>query len=85
MLVLIAFLVLVGIVLPGAELLAGHTLNFNPRWQILPPEFWNFLAIGMGGYIGGRRSKRWLAPSGARTSVRTRAGPASKMPDKSLK
>jgi Holin of 3TMs, for gene-transfer release len=54
MLTLMGFLVLVGLVLPIADMLAGHPLPFNPRWQVLPPQFWEFLSIGVGGYIGGR-------------------------------
>ncbi len=54
MLTLMGFLLLVGLVLPFADLLAGRTLPFNPRWQVLPPQFWEFLSIGVGGYIGGR-------------------------------
>lgn len=54
MLTLLGFLVLVGLVLPIADLLVGKPLPFNPRWQALPPQFWEFLSIGVGGYIGGR-------------------------------
>ncbi len=54
MLLLMAFLVLVGFLLPVADLILGHHVKFEPRWQLLPPEFWPFLQIGMGGYIGGR-------------------------------
>lgn len=54
MLVLMGFLVLAGLVLPLAELVAGRRLPFEPRWQLLPAGFWEFLSIGMGGYIGGR-------------------------------
>ena len=54
MLTLVGFLVLVGLVLPIADLLAGRSVPFNPRWQALPPQFWEFLSIGVGGYIGGR-------------------------------
>lgn len=54
MLLLMGFLVLVGAVLPLADLLAGHPIRFEPRWNALPPEFWNFLMVGMGGYVGGR-------------------------------
>ena len=54
MLSLLGFLVFVGIVLPLADLVAGYSLPFNPRWQALPPQFWDFLSIGVGGYIGGR-------------------------------
>ncbi|NJM30564.1 MAG: hypothetical protein HC855_11075 [Rhizobiales bacterium] len=54
MLVLTALLLVVGALIPFVELLAGHPIAYQPRWQALPPEFWNFLSIGMGGYIGGR-------------------------------
>lgn len=54
MLTLLGFLLLVGLFLPLADLLTGRTLPFNPRWQVLPPQFWEFLSIGVGGYIGGR-------------------------------
>ena len=54
MLLLMGFLVLVGLVLPLADLVAGRTIPFAPRWQALPQGFWDFLAVGMGGYIGAR-------------------------------
>ena len=54
MLLLMAFLLLVGFILPMADLLAGRTIPFQPRWQLLPDGFWQFLTVGMGGYIGGR-------------------------------
>lgn len=54
MVLLMAFLLLAGLILPLADLVAGRTLPFEPRWQLLPSGFWDFLSIGMGGYIGGR-------------------------------
>jgi hypothetical protein len=54
MLMLMGFLLIVGLLLPLAELVAGAPLKFEPRWQLLPPGFWEFLGIGVGGYIGGR-------------------------------
>ena len=54
MLVLMGFLVMAGVILPLADLVAGGPVRYEPRWQVLPPEFWDFLSIGMGGYIGGR-------------------------------
>ncbi len=54
MLMLMGFLLLVGFVLPLAELIAGHRIAFEPRWQALPEGFWQFLTVGAGGYIGGR-------------------------------
>ena len=54
MLLLMGFLVLVGAILPLADLIVGHPIRFEPRWSALPPEFWSFLMVGMGGYVGGR-------------------------------
>lgn len=54
MLMLMGFLLIVGLLLPLAELAAGAPIRFEPRWQLLPPGFWEFLGIGVGGYIGGR-------------------------------
>ncbi|NMD09259.1 MAG: hypothetical protein GYA66_14905 [Phyllobacteriaceae bacterium] len=54
MLSLLGFLVFVGLILPLADILAGKPLPFYPRWAALPPGFWDFLSIGVGGYIGGR-------------------------------
>ena len=54
MLMLMGFLLLVGFVLPVADLIAGHRVPFEPRWQSLPEGFWQFLTVGAGGYIGGR-------------------------------
>ena len=53
MLLLMGFLVIAGILLPLADLWAGHRIAFEPRWQVLPAGFWDFLSVGMGGYIGG--------------------------------
>lgn len=54
MLLLMGFLLLAGLILPLADAIAGRTIPFTPRWQMLPQGFWDFLAVGMGGYIGGR-------------------------------
>ena len=54
MLTLLGFIVFVGIVLPFLDFVMGAPVTFNPRWQALPPQFWDFLSIGVGGYIGGR-------------------------------
>ena len=54
MLLLMGFLIIAGILLPLADLWAGHHIAFEPRWQMLPAGFWDFLSVGMGGYIGGR-------------------------------
>jgi Holin of 3TMs, for gene-transfer release len=54
MLVLTSFLILIGFFIPLADLIAGHPIRYEPRWQQLPVGFWDFLSIGVGGYIGGR-------------------------------
>ncbi len=54
MVLLMGFLVLVGLIIPVADLLAGRPVPYHPRWADLPAGFWDFLGIGMGGYIGGR-------------------------------
>lgn len=54
MVMLMGFLVLAGLILPLADLVAGQPIRFEPRWSLLPDGFWDFLSIGMGGYIGGR-------------------------------
>ena len=54
MLILVGFLVVVGLLLPLADMIAGREIPFEPRWQLLPAGFWDFLSVGMGGYIGGR-------------------------------
>lgn len=54
MLLLMGFLLLAGLILPLADVIAGMRIPFEPRWQMLPQGFWDFLAVGMGGYIGGR-------------------------------
>jgi Holin of 3TMs, for gene-transfer release len=54
MMLFMAFLVLVGFVLPMADLFVGKSVAYNPRWASLPEGFWQFLSVGVGGYIGGR-------------------------------
>jgi Holin of 3TMs, for gene-transfer release len=54
MLVLMGFLVLVGLVIPTLDWIAGHPIPYQPRWNDLPAGFWDFLTVGVGGYIGGR-------------------------------
>jgi Holin of 3TMs, for gene-transfer release len=54
MLTLLGFIVFVGLVIPLLDAIVGHPVAFNPRWQALPNQFWDFLTVGVGGYIGGR-------------------------------
>lgn len=61
MLSLLAFLGFIGVFLPLADLIAGYPLPFQPRWQALPEGFWDFLSVGVGGYIGGRSLEKIAA------------------------
>jgi hypothetical protein len=54
MMALMGFLILVGLVIPLVDLFVSHPMTYQPRWNDLPSGFWDFLAVGMGGYIGGR-------------------------------
>jgi Holin of 3TMs, for gene-transfer release len=54
MLVLMGFLILVGFIIPTLDWIAGHPIPYQPRWNELPGGFWDFLSVGVGGYIGGR-------------------------------
>ena len=54
MMVLMGFLILVGLVIPALDWLLGGPIPYKPRWNDLPAGFWDFLGIGVGGYIGGR-------------------------------
>lgn len=54
MVLFMLFLVWVGFVLPMADWLFDQPVPYHPRWADLPTGFWDFLGIGMGGYIGGR-------------------------------
>jgi hypothetical protein len=54
MCVFMGFLIFVGLVLPMADLAVGRSIPYNPRWTALPEGFWQFLSVGVGGYIGGR-------------------------------
>jgi hypothetical protein len=54
MLLFMALLAIYGVLLPTLDLIAAHPVTFTPRWRDLPPEFWNLLTVGLGGYVGGR-------------------------------
>jgi Holin of 3TMs, for gene-transfer release len=70
MLTLMGFIVFVGLVIPFLDFVFGSPVTFNPRWAALPPQFWDFLSIGVGGYIGGRTLEKVagqvIAPKGKR-------------------
>jgi hypothetical protein len=51
---LLVYIVFIARVIPFLDFVFGVPVTFNPRWAALPPQFWDFLSIGVGGYIGGR-------------------------------
>ncbi|MBL8790219.1 MAG: hypothetical protein JNM45_06945 [Rhizobiales bacterium] len=61
MIAILGFLGFVGLILPLADMLVGHPLPFAPRWNLVPPEAWQFLSIGVGGYVGGRSLEKIAA------------------------
>ena len=76
MIILMGFLILAGLILPVADLVVGYKLPFEPRWQVLPSDFWSFLSIGMGGYIGGRSLEKVagiVMPDGQKQPYRPRS------------
>ena len=54
MLSLLGFLGFVGVILPLADLIAGHPLPFNPRWQALPAGLGVYVRSGFVQTISGR-------------------------------
>jgi Holin of 3TMs, for gene-transfer release len=54
MLLAMAIIAFYGLGLPAIEALAGHAIVFRPRWSDIPPDMWDLLTIGIGGYVGGR-------------------------------
>jgi hypothetical protein len=62
MLVLMFFLLLVGLVIPLADLAAGYPIPFNPRWQALPEErlrrWWGRRCRSSVGRLGGNAADK---------------------------
>ncbi len=61
MFIIMGFLVLYGLVLPLADLIAGGPIGFVPRWADIPDGMWNLLSLGVGGYVGGRSLEKLAA------------------------
>jgi len=61
MFVIMGFLVLYGLVLPLADLVAGAPVVFAPRWADIPDGMWSLLSLGVGGYVGGRSLEKLAA------------------------
>ena len=77
MFIIMGFLVLYGLVLPFADLIAGRPVAFTPRWADIPEGMWNLLSLGVGGYVGGRSLEK-LAATWAARAGEAPATPASK-------
>jgi hypothetical protein len=54
MLLLMAFLLFFGLLVPIMELCLGHPLAIEPRLDRIPAPAWNLLTLGLGGYVGAR-------------------------------
>lgn len=54
MLLLMAFLLFFGLLVPIMELCLGHPLAIEPRLDRIPEPAWNLLTLGLGGYVGAR-------------------------------
>jgi hypothetical protein len=57
-------------------MVTGRTFTFEPRFELLPDAVWNLLAIGLGGYIGGRSVEKiagrmWVRPPSRRRRVQS--------------
>lgn len=61
MFVIMGFLVVYGLMLPLADLLAGRPIAFAPRWADIPDGMWTLLNLGVGGYVGGRSLEKLAA------------------------
>jgi len=69
MFVIMGFLVLYGLVLPLADLIAGAPVAFAPRWADIPDGMWNLLGLGVGGYIGGRSVEKLVTTWAGRSAA----------------
>jgi hypothetical protein len=67
MFTIIGFLVLYGVILPLADLIAGRPVAFAPRWGDVPEGMWTLLTLGVGGYVGGRSLEKLAAAWAGRT------------------
>ena len=80
MFLLMIFLLFFGMILPLMELGAGRPLHVEPHLDRIPEPLWNLLALGVGGYVGGRTVEKIAAqwgqwrepesPSGTRAKAR---------------
>lgn len=61
MFLLMMFLLFFGLIVPLMELVAGEPLPLEPRLDRIPDPLWNLLALGVGGYVGGRTVEKIAA------------------------
>jgi hypothetical protein len=61
MFLLMIFLLFFGLIVPLMELLAGQPLAIEPHLDRIPEPLWNLLALGVGGYVGGRTVEKITA------------------------
>jgi hypothetical protein len=66
MFLLMIFLLFFGLILPLMELVAGRPLAIEPHLDRIPEPLWNLLALGVGGYVGGRTVEKIAAHWGRR-------------------
>jgi hypothetical protein len=61
MFLLMIFLLFFGLIVPLMELVAGQPLAIEPHFDRIPEPLWNLLALGVGGYVGGRTVEKITA------------------------
>jgi hypothetical protein len=67
MILAMAIIAFYGLGLPAIEAFAGHPIAFRPRWSDIPPDMWELLTIGIGGYVGGRSVEKIASAFTGRT------------------
>jgi hypothetical protein len=82
MFLLMIFLLFFGLILPLMELGVGRPLQVEPHLDRIPEPLWNLLALGVGGYVGGRTIEKIAArwgqwrepepPAGTRARARVK-------------